>query len=72
MNWKEYNNFIEKYIEKKGMQELMDCAFEQGFGKMAKERPGVILPSIPKNIFIRLVEIFEDNKKNKEAGENNG
>ncbi len=39
------------------LQELCECAFEQGYGKITKARPGVYLPHIPHKIFKILEEI---------------
>jgi len=41
----------------KEMEELCECAWQQGFGEMAKASPGVFCPSIPNKIRKRLEEI---------------
>lgn len=43
------------------MKELCECAWQQGYGKMAKQRPGAYLPSIPKKIQKKLEEISHRN-----------
>ncbi len=54
---------INKLLQEQRLQELCDCAFEQGYGKIAKKSPGVYLPSISKNIFRKLLNIYEEELK---------
>ncbi len=57
---------INKLLQEQRLQELCNCAFEQGYGKIAKKSPGIYLPSISKNIFRKLLNIYEEELKEKE------
>lgn len=54
---------INKLLQEPRLQELCNCAFEQGYGKIAKKSPGVYLPSISKNVFRKLLNIYEEELK---------
>ena len=43
---------------KNRLEELCDCAFEQGYGKIKKKAPGVYLPNLSWRIYERLKEIL--------------
>lgn len=53
------------------MQELFECAWRQGYGEMAKARPGVYLPYIPKGIYKILIDIGKTYSLNDVFGEEN-
>ena len=52
-----------KLLKGNRLQELCDCAFEQGYGKIAKKSPGVYLPSISKSVFKKLLNIYKEELK---------
>jgi len=44
----------------KTLQELCECAFQQGYGDIAKKSPGVYLPHIPWNIYDKPKNISQE------------
>ncbi len=58
-----YSEDVKQFLQEQRLQELCNCAFEQGYGKIAKKSPGVYLPSISKNVFRKLLNIYEEELK---------
>ena len=44
---------------RKFLQELCECAFEQGYGELAKKSPGVYLPHLTWEVYVELEKIAE-------------